>query len=229
MKKLLLLPALLMLASMLCAQSTSIGISAIVNTPQVVNYHDTASYSFAVKNYGPNTFNGDIYIYTGIWDTSMTYVGVIRIDSTSLINLQNFNAGDSIWLTDVENYIPQNFRIGTSVVVIWPVSGNAFTQDSISYTVTVQSGTRVIEVTGNREISIYPNPAQGKLVIGTWGLPSETYVEQVRIMNASGQIVLLREGAGTLDIGHLDAGMYFIELRMSDSSRKIYRIVKQPE
>jgi archaellum component FlaG (FlaF/FlaG flagellin family) len=228
MKKLLLIPALLMLVMQLSAQTTNIGISALVNAPQSVSYQDSVSYSFAVKNYGPSAFAGDIQIYTGIWDSSMTFINVIRVDSISLTNIQNFNAGDSIWITDTEHYTPANFRIGTSVVVIWPVAMNAVTADSASYTVFVQSGVKVLEVMNNTGLSVFPNPAQDKLVIGTAGSAENTEVEQVRIMNAAGQVMIIHPGAGTMDISQLQEGTYLVELVLKNGSSKVYRIIKQP-
>lgn len=221
MKKFFLIPVMLLILQMAHGQ-TNIGISAITSTPQTVAYQDTISYSVAVKNYGPDTLNSTITLNIGIWDTSMTYVSIIRQDSVSLSNVLNFLPGDSIWVFGQDMVVPQSFRIGTSVVVIWPIATGHNTLDSISYEVVVQSGVRVLEVVKEEERGVYPNPAKDRITISTG-----QDVEQVRILNAAGQMLLGRSGAGNIDISSLSPGIYFAEITLGDGSKKVYRVIRQ--
>jgi hypothetical protein len=223
MKKIVMLLCWIMLAQ-LCQGQTNIGISALLrNAAPVVSYQDSVRDSIAVKNYGPNPFAGDIKVNVGIWDTTMTYVNIIYVDST-LTGVNNFGPGDSLWISYMEHYVPQNFRIGATVVVIWPISISATTIDSVSYTVELQSGMNVIEVKGESKTAIYPNPSKDRITIDT-GTGNE--VEQVRIMNTSGQMLLGRIGPGGIDISGLKPGAYVVQVLLDDGSLKTYRIIKQ--
>ncbi|MCX6225369.1 MAG: T9SS type A sorting domain-containing protein, partial [Bacteroidia bacterium] len=61
------------------------------------------------------------------------------------------------------------------------------------------------------EITIYPNPGKGLLVIST---PYEIAIELVAIYNSAGQKVHQEKPVNsTVDISKLRPGMYFIEIR----------------
>jgi hypothetical protein len=207
-------------------QNTSIGISAFLwNGPQVANYNDTTFYSYSVKNYGPGTISTPVTIYTGVMD-STNNIDTIRIDNTSLVQVF-LNPGDSVWVNDMQVFDQQNFRVGATVVVIWPSTANATLQSSASYTIIIDTTMNIIEVTPPSKGYAYPNPARDKVTISPPGDENSSPVEQVRIFDEAGRLVLARSGTGTLDISHLPRGSYLIEVIQSNDTRSVYKIVKQ--
>jgi hypothetical protein len=68
------------------------------------------------------------------------------------------------------------------------------------------------------EISIYPNPGKGLLVISA---PNEIAIEQVAIYNSAGQKVQQQKPVtNTVDISKLRPGLYFIEIQSDQSTAR---------
>lgn len=229
MKRLLLLLAATMLWIGQSKAQANIGISSFYwNGPQTVSYGDSTTYTFVVKNYGPGTVNVPITIYTGIWDSSTTFIDTISVDSSSL-SQTTLNAGDSAWVTHTQVFDSSNFRVGATVVVIWPAAANAETQNSASYTVYVETSMNLIEIEQPGRANVYPNPAFDRVMISPPAGESEAFVEQVRLFDASGRLLLIRQGKGTLDISGLVAGTYILEITQSNNARTVYRVIKQEQ
>ena len=227
MKRAALLLAVIMLWIQHGTAQTSIGISSFQwNGPQTANYGDFSMYNYAVKNYGPGTINSPITIYTAVMDSSNA-LDTIKTDNTTLaqITLQPY---DSVWVYDTTLYTPVNFKVGATVVVIWPVAAGATVQNNASYTIYIEDSTMtVIEVSAPNAGTVYPNPATDRITITPPANGKDGYVEQVRIFDRQGRLVLARSGTGTLDISILPPEIYTIEVIQSDDTRSVYKIVKR--
>lgn len=225
-KRLFILLAVMMLWKQSAGQA-NLGIPAFYwNGPQTVSYGDSTSYWFVVKNYGPGTVNSPINIYTGVWDSSMASIDTISIDSTTLAQT-TLGPGDSALVSHTQVFDSANFRIGATVVVIWPAAVNANTQNSASYTVYIQGTMSLLEVAQPGKANIYPNPASDRLTISPPEGETGIQVEQVRLYDATGRFLQSRQGAGTLDIGGLAGGAYLLEVVLTNNTKAVYRVIKQ--
>ncbi len=71
-----------------------------------------------------------------------------------------------------------------------------------------------------KPVTVYPNPTQGVLQI-------DRMAEEVTLFDATGRLLLRRRQVQTLDIRHLDPGVYALRIVMPDHQVTVIRIVKQ--
>lgn len=104
-------------------------------------------------------------------------------------------------------------------------SDNPIFIDSVHYNMVVVANYEVVQnVSGHlaSEVKLYPNPANETLNIKT------NEQAEVQIFNALGRLVMQTSNVNknaSLDIGHLEKGMYYIQLKMA-SGNKTLRFVK---
>ena len=113
--------------------------------------------------------------------------------------------------------------IGTSVVVIWPLSLSALTYDSISYSVQIDSNlTSGFGPLAETKVSVFVN--QQQLFIQTAGV---NYFRHVQIYNLQGQLLVDQNlsSSTALNIGKYSAECYLVELTFIDNSQKVYKVI----
>ena len=98
---------------------------------------------------------------------------------------------------------------------------NGYRSNLINSNVTVNcTGTVGINnLLGNNQINIYPNPTQGKILIQNL---IQTSNNSIIIRNILGEIILNSDNKNnlvTLDISHLENGVYFIEVSSNNGIR----------
>lgn len=94
---------------------------------------------------------------------------------------------------------------------------NAAGKDSLTKTnyIQINGGTSVEEVKAERELPLYPNPAQGRLYLKPYAQGAD-----VRVYDAGGRLVLSRDkvAATGMDISRLSPGAYLVRLSKNDRS-----------
>ncbi len=232
MKKLLLsIITVLLLATGASAQSDSLGVVAIsADYPQCP---DTAygnqpymNIQVTIHNYNPiNAFTGTLFIFLQT-DT------VFPPDSISLNAGSAFtilpNSDLTVAYQSAYFFNPANYKLGSNVIVVWPVGGpgtGTFSYNPYYTCVFFQMSSGINEETENA-ISITPNPANDYLEIKT---PSNNYVKDVRILDATGRLMMDKNGdVGTIiPIEKLNKGVYLLQLQLMDDKLIYRRFVKQ--
>ena len=74
----------------------------------------------------------------------------------------------------------------------------------------------------SKEAKVYPNPAQNMLHVEGTGLT------EVEVFNIMGQSVLhVGENFETVDISHLQNGIYFVRLKTNDGEKTVKLVVEK--
>ena len=186
---------------------------------------DTATYHgyFAIHNFGIDTFNGSFslnYTVNSILYSSTTDSG-IYYPSTALI----IPPGDSSTLQqliiNVNSTTGAFTTIGSSAVVIWPISATGATFDSafVAVEVTFMAG---ISPTVAQNLHVFIN--QQQLFINT---NAQNLLKRVRIFDVQGQLLVEQPVSlsAVIPMNKYPAAIYFAEVTLSDDSRQVFRIV----
>lgn len=191
---------LLLAGLRVCAQGP-LGVSSLSNFPDTVTIGDSATFTAWIKNYGPFQFTGKAYVNSGVEDSS-------GIQSTGFdsIMISNLIVNDSIAITLKEVFTQTNYRLGTNVVVIWPITSGTPAYDTLKVNLIVQDRVAIYE---ERQIKLklYPNPASDMI----W-LDYKDQCVTVNIYQTSGRLVQCSESKGYIDVRDLPKGAYLIEV-----------------
>lgn len=104
------------------------------------------------------------------------------------------------------------------------VTGTANDADGVtgSATITVSNQTNSVTDVNLAQVKVYPNPAQNNITI-----TAETQIDAIRIYSLSGSLVHTLEHAGTsMNISHLQSGVYFIAVQTGDVTSRV-RFIKK--
>jgi len=217
-------------ASFLCYQlSAQARLGFIIDSfPPIMALNDTAQYTrgIFIKNYGNAIFSDTVRMRYMVNDTgysgSMKNVGLyLRPDTTYLL------PGASVRKELIIEFNLPNFQyIGSSVVVIWPISDSAATNDSVIYNEQiVDSLTAGVVTNTDGKLRVFMQGQQ--LVID----PSdENFVGHLSLYNALGKLLLNREiSASTIiPMDRYSFGCYFAELTLLDESKRIFKVMNTP-
>lgn len=75
-----------------------------------------------------------------------------------------------------------------------------------------------------KDIAIFPNPAKDYLHLA---MPSNAFYEKVNIFDSAGRTKLSLPLRETIDIQHLPAGIYFLQLTTAESTSSTYTFIKK--
>ena len=181
----------------------NIGPSFSMDTTNLITFDSTCTINITENITVPHTAT----LYPYLYDDSIRnyyYVGyqVIFGDSTVLAN--NFRKFKMAQVDTVMWYIHEDGKIYNDPVPEPPVG------------LTAADGT----------IKLFPNPATDILNIAIEG----TAITEVNIIDMYGKTAIrakISEGANTVNISHLPAGMYFVQLRAADSVKATQKLVKR--
>lgn len=183
--------------------------------------YSSDTYNVWVKNYGPGTLNDYIALHTGVRDS---LGGIDTVNYTSPGNVV-IAPGDSmqLTLTTTYNVSPTGYRYGIDVIVIWPVATSAITIDSLEFTVYIKDATGLNELNAEELIRAYPNPARDQIHIQH---ANAAAIESIGIYDLTGKMLLSCKKQSTINIENLPAGMYTVEVILSDKRHYTTKIVR---
>lgn len=178
---------------------------------------------YFVKNVGSTTYNGSLQTHM------RTSKGRFTLFDTTV---SNFKANDSIRMPAPMYFAANAFNSGKDIIIIWPTGTGAKTVDSLQKEIEVIYFSRHINAAIGEyellpaEISIYPNPSSGQLVIKC--SDKQTRLQTARIYDIAGKEVLcVHQGMENLDISALGAGTYILQLQAADGGQANYKVVKR--
>ena len=191
--------------------------------PSQIVLNDSISYygSFVVHNYGTEAFNGSFslnYIVNDTLYNSTTDSG-INFPSTSLT------------IGPDSSSVPQQLIIhgntgafsivGSSGVVIWPISLSATTYDSASVVVEVTFPANLNPIS-SQNLQVYIN--QQQLVINT---NAQNLLKRVRIYDIQGQLLIEQavSSSKTIPLNKYAAGCYLAEVILNDNSQHVFKVI----
>lgn len=194
------------------AQTYEMQIDSLVGIPNEIVDGDTITFYMIVSMNSPLFYQGDIFV-------ELEYGGTFyEVDQTDV-------AAGSFLSPNNPNYIQVTHRvstdddlsIGDNVVVVWPRIGDGVNNppqevvnpQSVTLTIVEPNG---IDDEGPRRILrsfIAPNPA---IAIVSFGLEKEIQIQRSFLYDLSGKVLAEAGQARQLDISHLPAGIYFIDV-----------------
>lgn len=119
---------------------------------------------------------------------------------------------------------PGHYKVGSNIVVVWPVANGVTTIDSFYTDVFFVAITAIRHpLRENIFMDIFPNPC-----ISYIQLSHEINVEAVRIYNANGQLVFEKTVPLPLrfEMRKLEKGIYIVETVFKNNSRQFKRFMK---
>lgn len=210
---------LLFIAGMAMAQPR---LSVVPGTPglsDTVIAGSTVTYLVTVENTGNMTFSDTFAIYVGVLDTGSFIPTVIHIHPVQQTQIL---VGDTNTQMLTHTIDTMYFKEGNNTVVIWPVSGGSPVVDSLYTGVFVIYFADGIEDKGDPSIiKTYPNPVSDYLKI-----VSETGIEQVRIFDLSGRLVMAAANTSIIDVSGLPAACYIVEIKDKKGAIKRVKVFK---
>lgn len=150
-------------------------------------------------------------------------VTVTSPDTSADIVIDAPTVSDNVGVSTLTNNFNQTedasgtYPSGTTVVE-YVVTDEAGNQTTCSFSVTVE----VVQSVADRdelEINVYPNPAQDFITIS-----SSQKVDRIRIFDITGKVVSDKknpQSTSTLDVSMLSKGIYIIELKHGQSTKRI--------
>jgi hypothetical protein len=191
----------------------------------VVSQDSAKSISFNIVNYGNSQFQGVVsLLYTvnggAVTQSNISDTSLFQFESGILTISPN---GGSAQETVQVYTTPQNINIGTSVVVIWPISQSALTYDSTTTSVQVTPVlTSGLKSFADIKTDVFIN--QQQLFIQT---TAENYLKHLRVYNLQGQLLIDQNLASSsaLNMDKYSTGCYLVELTFIDNSQKVYKVV----
>ena len=206
------------------------------------------SYHWELYVTNPDTCCVSVYLYNttqnyvvtvydsyGCYDTDTATVVPFSKPSQPLIQFSNDSLVSSVtgtgytWFLNstLEDYTTQAIlpqESGDYRVIVYNGGCPSDSSDSYNYIVGIE------DLAGNREITLYPNPTDGKLFM-SFEKPFKNL--RLSVINIEGQVVLSRllndvpKGFITeLDLGEIPAGLYFIKFTNKEISRTARIIVR---
>lgn len=223
MKKILFITILLLSMSSLAQVNIGMGYFGLTAPNDTVSESTSDTYSVWVKNYGPGTLNDYITLITGVRDSVGGIDSVGYYTSPGNIIL---TPGDStmLTLTTTYNVSPTGYRYGIDVIVIWPVAASATTLDSLEFTVFIKDATGLNELDAEQLIDVYPNPAADNIHIKH---PDATAIESIEVFDLSGRLVLSEKKQSTINIESLPAGMFTVQVILSDKKKYLVKMIRK--
>ena len=149
------------------------------------------------------SIGGNLYI--GSNDALISLTGLDNINAASIYGLSIYN-NISLSTCEVQS-VCDYLAAPNGTIEIYNNATGCNTQEEVEETCTVSMESKNPE----KEISIFPNPANRQLTISK---KDGTTIEEVIIYNQTGQIVLLEKPANNIiDISKLQPGLYVIEVK----------------
>jgi hypothetical protein len=179
------------------------------------------SLTMHIHNYGDSVFNNTVslqYKLNGTLYSANTNGLGIFFQSQSL----SIGVGDSSQQTLVITYNLAGFyTIGSSAVVIWPISNGATTFDSLFYQlqITFPASSNTIPA---ENLHVFIN--QQQLFINT---NTPNLLNRVRIYGIQGQLLMERRisESTAIPIDNFPSGCYLVEIVLNDDSRQVFKVV----
>lgn len=190
--------------------------------PDTINLNDNYVHTIVIQNYNSTPLNGIIYL-VGAIDSSGT---LISIDTVGSVFVTNFNLNDTVGITYNETYdVPNGYKLGTNIVVVWPVASSGITRDTLRKEVFIDNPISVNPVKANNDdLIIYPNPFNNYIFLKNLGIKNE--VRQVRIFDVNGRIVYKEKYNTVITTEQFIKGLYFLEIEFFDNSKKYNKLIK---
>jgi len=209
------------------AQS-SLGIDTTAGSYQynsTTSFNSIEIYVVSVKNYGPQPYNGVVYLEYAV-DT--TNIGG-SLDSLTTDSFFVNNLGTFATYPDSTSLIIDvlKFKSGINTVVIWPRMGSTpfTTYDSLKLQVLVMGYAGISENNLAIKQELFPNPANQLLFV--LNKDPKFIIEQVRILDSESKLIRAENFNGKLDVGGLPAGLYFIEFTSALGKTTRYKLIKE--
>jgi hypothetical protein len=199
---------------------------------EFTNNIDTSNTTFSILT--PPTL--DLISPNGgeLWYVDSTYTLSWLSTNINQVNLF-YSINDSSWISIASNVSANSYdwQIPTTLVSdklkVKVQNAGSFSVSDVSesnFETKVYLNSAVNETNlSSTEISLYPNPSTGTFIVN---LPSTNHIFTLRVIDISGKVLFERKGISetthTIDLGLIEAGIYFVELTNDLGIKTLKRI-----
>jgi len=215
------------------AQIGGIGFGAhgFIGMPDTAYAGDSTLVLAYVKNYDTLNFFNDTIRIQGTIDTGS---GPVQFSFPPISHFTLLHGDSQIVLANVpfhtNSMLGQKLRIGSNVIVVWPVVDNPYfgIHDSLSVTVFVMdtiSGLGPEHFAPDEGVRCYPVPASGPMYITSTN--PQLHPKEITVRDAGGKTVFVSETPMLgIETESWANGVYFLEVVFDNGSRRVYKVVK---
>ena len=226
MKLILLLAGLFCLGS-LKAQLTVLRIDSnfLSTFPDTLHAGDVFNINLTIHNDSSFAYNGTVQIAAKINGVAVVAdTGIQAIEDTGYANNVSIAANNFIIKSLTVHVLTPPFIIGSSGVVIWPISifnGNQISGvDSLSKTSAILYPVGINEP-NDKNLKVYL--VGGQLTIQSDG---EHLLKSVRIYDVEGALLNERSitTSGSINMDRFSSGIYLAEITFADNTQRVFRV-----
>lgn len=198
-------------------------VSAVLNFPDTAILNQNVPAIVVIENTSAITYQG------------VLSVGIATDSSSGSTNLLYFGTQpitilplDTVWLVPSNGYTFTNplFKLGNNVVVVWPISTQAITIDSLKTGVYINGVLGVNDKLNEPTIKVVPNPASDFISLRDLN----NSIESVRIYSTLGNLMFesftTDDQQKDIDVSGFSSGLYIVQItnkNKKNTSLKFYK------
>lgn len=202
----------------------SLKVSALLNFPDTAILNQNVPAIVVIENTGSITYQG------------VLSVGIATDSSSGTTNLLYFGSQpitilplDTAWLVPANGFTFTNplFKLGNNVVVVWPISTQAITIDSLKTGVYINGVLGVNDKANKSTIQVVPNPASDFISLRDL----DNSIESVRIYSTFGNLMFesvpTNDQQKTIDVSTFSSGLYIVRIINKDKKNTSLKFFKE--
>jgi hypothetical protein len=199
-------------------------VSAILNFPDTAILNQNVPAIVIIENTGSIPYQGALS------------VGIATDSSSGTTNLLYFGTQpiiilplDTVWLVPSNGYTFTNpvFKLGNNVVVVWPISTQSITVDSLYTGVYINGVLGVNDKLNEPTIKVVPNPASDFISLRDLN----NSIESVRIYSTLGNLMFesstTNDQQKDIDISNFSSGLYIVRITNKDKRNTSLKFFKE--
>jgi hypothetical protein len=202
----------------------SLKVSAVLNFPDTAVINQNVPAIVVIENTSGITYQG------------VLSVGIATDSSPGVTNLLYFGNQpitilplDTVWLVPANGYTFTNplFKSGNNVVVVWPISTQSISIDSLTTNVYIKGTQGIDEEMLQSALSVIPNPAHDVITIRDL----DNTIESVRIYSTLGNLMFESftsfDHQKAIDVSNFSSGLYIVRISKKDKKNTSLKFLKE--
>lgn len=189
-------------------------------SPDTTLMFQQVTYLVVTKNTGNVTHFGSYQINIGVWDSVNQLPVIVHTQNQQPSSGSIAPNGNDTMLV-VHSIDSAAYRAGGNTIVIWPTPPTGTIVDTL-YKQTYVIVFNDLSDLSSEPILIYPNPATERIFI-----QSENSIEQVRIFDLNGRLILNSGKSPFVPTNELQTGTYLVEIELVTGAKRHSKIVIQ--
>lgn len=188
-----------------------------------VHHSDTITLATSLLNVGNAAYNGSLSFGFAINNTRNISEAIFIAPYKG--QMVNIPAGDSLPLLFRIVVQPQYFQSGPDIFVVWPITDNNYTPDSVAVNIVVIDEVNDISTTpGDENFRVYCNDNQLKIA----GNGDEPPIDNLAIYSTTGQLMYSNVVGSNLSVSlsPFPAGIYLVKVSFANGKKRMFKVIR---